>query len=239
MAEAKQGVMVFHDVSTTRALSLRMSYLAQHDSLTDLPNRILLNDRLTLRDREFLTSVRASLIDTGLAPQDLELELTETFLMQDLRSTETVLGSLKEIGVQLALDDFGTGFSSLSHLARFPVDSLKIDQSFVRNITTGTSDAGIVSAVISMGRSLHMRVVAEGIETREQFTFLQRQQCPEGQGYYFSHPMPAEEFVQFLGRSAAQPSTTVGRTRKSARGAMIANPSAPPPRTSRRRLTRD
>jgi diguanylate cyclase (GGDEF)-like protein/PAS domain S-box-containing protein len=192
-----------------------------------------------LRDRNFLTGVRASLMETGLAPQDLELELTETFLMQDSQSTETVLGSLREIGVQLALDDFGTGFSSLSHLTRFPVNSLKIDQSFVRNLTTNGSDAGIVSAMISMGRSLHMRVVAEGIETREQFTLLQRRQCPEGQGHYFGHPMPAEEFVQFMGRSGAQPSTTFGRPRKPARSAMTANPSALPLRTSGRRLTRD
>jgi diguanylate cyclase (GGDEF)-like protein/PAS domain S-box-containing protein len=192
-----------------------------------------------LRDRDFLTGVRASLMATGLAPQDLELELTETFLMQDSQSTDTVLGSLREIGVRLALDDFGTGFSSLSHLTRFPVNSLKIDQSFVRNLTTNSSDAGIVSAVISMGRSLDMSVVAEGIETQEQFAFLQRQRCPEGQGYYFSHPMPAEEFVQLMGRSGAQPRTTIGRTRKAARSAMTANPSAPPPRTSAHRLTRD
>jgi diguanylate cyclase (GGDEF)-like protein/PAS domain S-box-containing protein len=192
-----------------------------------------------LRDRDFLTGVRASLMATGLAPQDLELELTETFLMQDSQSTDTVLGSLREIGVRLALDDFGTGFSSLSHLTRFPVNSLKIDQSFVRNLTTNSSDAGIVSAVISMGRSLDMRVVAEGIETQEQFTFLQRRQCPEGQGYYFSHPMPAEEFVQFMGRSAVQPRTTIGRTRKPARSAMTGNPSVPSPGTSGHRPTRD
>ena len=103
------------------------------------------------------------------------------------------------MGVQLALDDFGTGYSSLSYLKRFPIDTLKIDQSFVRDLTTDADDASIVSAVISMGKSLHMRVVAEGVETREQLAFLREQSCPEGQGYYFSRPVVAEEFTQLLG----------------------------------------
>jgi EAL domain-containing protein (putative c-di-GMP-specific phosphodiesterase class I) len=107
------------------------------------------------------------------------------------------------MGVQLALDDFGTGYSSLSHLKKFPIDTLKIDQSFVRNLTVDDGDASIVSAVISMGKSLHKRVVAEGVETREQLNFLQQQSCPEGQGYYFSKPMVAGAFGQMLGHSAA------------------------------------
>jgi diguanylate cyclase len=100
-----------------------------------------------------------------------------------------------------ALDDFGTGYSSLSHLKRFPIDALKIDQSFVRDIATDADDASIVSAVISMGKSLQMRVVAEGVETREQRAFLQQQHCPEGQGYYFSRPVASEEFTQLFARS--------------------------------------
>jgi diguanylate cyclase len=103
--------------------------------------------------------------------------------------------------VGLALDDFGTGFSSLSHLKRFPIDVLKIDQSFVRDIATDADDASIVSAVISMGKSLQMRVVAEGVETREQLAFLQQQFCPEGQGYYFSRPVAPAEFTQLFTRS--------------------------------------
>ena len=104
------------------------------------------------------------------------------------------------MGVQLALDDFGTSYSSLSYLKRFPINTLKIDRSFVRDLTTNADDASIVSAVISMGKSLHMRVVAEGIETLEQLRFLQGQGCPEGQGYYFSQPLAAGEFTQLLKR---------------------------------------
>jgi EAL domain-containing protein (putative c-di-GMP-specific phosphodiesterase class I) len=193
-----------------------------------------------LRDAGFVAGVRAILMETGLAPNHLELELTETFLVQDSQSTATVLRSLKETGVQLALDDFGTGFSSLSHLKRFPVDTLKIDQSFVRKLTTDPGDAGIVSAVISMGRSLHMRVVAEGVETAEQLEFLRRYRCPEGQGYYFSHPVAAEEFVHLLERGVAPPRPTPERmSRKSARTRMGINASGGSPKTSLRRVPRD
>jgi EAL domain-containing protein (putative c-di-GMP-specific phosphodiesterase class I) len=135
----------------------------------------------------------------------LELELTETFLMQDSKSTAAVLQALKAMGLQLRLDDFGTGYSSLSYLRRFPIDTLKIDRSFVRDLTTDPDDASIVSAVISMGKSLHMRVVAEGVETPEHLAFLQEQRCPEGQGYYyFSPPVSAVEFAQLLGRIGAE-----------------------------------
>jgi diguanylate cyclase (GGDEF)-like protein/PAS domain S-box-containing protein len=193
-----------------------------------------------LRDAGFVAGVRAILLETGLAPNHLELELTETFLVQDSQSTATVLQSLKETGVQLALDDFGTGFSSLSHLKRFPVDTLKIDQSFVRKLTTDPGDAGIVSAVISMGRSLHMRVVAEGVETAEQLEFLRRYRCPEGQGYYFSHPVAAEEFVHLLERGVAPPRPAPERmSRKPARTRMGINASGVPPKTSLRRAPRD
>jgi EAL domain-containing protein (putative c-di-GMP-specific phosphodiesterase class I) len=118
--------------------------------------------------------------------------------MEDSRSVADVLKELKNVGVLLALDDFGTGYSSLSHLKRFPIDALKIDQSFVRDLTTDEDDAGIVTAVIGMGKSLHMRVVAEGVETREQLSMLQEYGCPQGQGYYFSRPVPAVDFGHLL-----------------------------------------
>jgi diguanylate cyclase (GGDEF)-like protein/PAS domain S-box-containing protein len=158
-----------------------------------------------LRDRGFVPNLRAVLRETGLEPRYLELELTETVLMEDSRSAAEVLAELKEIGVQLALDDFGTGYSSLSYLKRFPIDTLKIDQSFVRDLKTDTDDASIVTAVIGMGKSLHMRVVAEGVETREQLEFLQEHNCPQGQGYYFSRPVPATELGRLLDNGVAQP----------------------------------
>jgi diguanylate cyclase (GGDEF)-like protein len=163
------------------------------------PMRIAINiSAVELRAKDFVEGVRAILMATGLEARYLELELTETFLMQDSKSTTQVLQALKDMGVQIALDDFGTGYSSLSYLKRFPIDTLKIDRSFVRDLTTDADDASIVSAVISMGESLHMRVVAEGVETQEQLAFLQAQRCPYGQGFYFSKPMEAEECVEVL-----------------------------------------
>jgi diguanylate cyclase (GGDEF)-like protein/PAS domain S-box-containing protein len=153
-----------------------------------------------LRSPGYASAVRAILAETGLEPRQLELELTETFLMQDSNSTAEVLKELKDIGVLLALDDFGTGYASLTHLKRFPIDTLKIDRSFVRDLTTDADDAGIVTAVIGMGKNLHMPVVAEGVETPEQLEFLQEHNCPQGQGFYFSRPVPAVEFGQLLER---------------------------------------
>jgi len=162
-----------------------------------------------LRSPDFASSVRTMLAEAGLDPRYLELELTETGLMEDSRlinesrSVADVLKELKEIGVLLTLDDFGTGYSNLSHLKCFPIDTLKIDQSFVRDLTSDENCTGIVTGLIGMGKCLRMRVVAEGVETREQLEILTQQGCPEGQGYYFSRPVPAEEFGGLLERDAA------------------------------------
>jgi diguanylate cyclase (GGDEF)-like protein/PAS domain S-box-containing protein len=153
-----------------------------------------------LRGKSFLDGVRATLADTGLEARYLELELTETFLMQDAISTTAVLHDLKQLGLRIALDDFGTGYSSLSHLRRFPIDTLKIDRSFVRSVTTNEDDASIVRALISMGKNLHMRVVAEGVETSEQLAFLQNGDCPFGQGYYFGFPLTGPDCTHTLRR---------------------------------------
>jgi diguanylate cyclase (GGDEF)-like protein/PAS domain S-box-containing protein len=170
------------------------------------PMQIAINvSAVELRGKEFVEGVRTVLRETGLDPRCLELELTETFLMHDSNSTALVLETLKSMGVQLALDDFGTGYSSLSYMRRFPIDTLKIDQSFVRNLATDSDDASIVSAVINMGSSLHMRVVAEGIETREQLAMLREQRCPEGQGFYFGHPVIAERITPLLERDKNHP----------------------------------
>jgi len=153
---------------------------------------------LEFRHKDFLENVALILKETGLAPRYLELELTESILMHDAESSESVLEALKAMGMQLAIDDFGTGYSSLSYLKRFPIDTLKIDQSFVRDIATNADDATIVSAVIGMGRNLKQRVIAEGVETREQLAFLRTRQCAEGQGFLFSHPLSAEDFTRLL-----------------------------------------
>ena len=151
-----------------------------------------------LRSNGFVAGVTTILAETGFDPRRLELELTETFLMQDSKSTALVLIALKELGVQLALDDFGTGYSSLSYMRRFPIDALKVDQSFVRDLTTDEDDASVVSAVISMGKNLHMRVVAEGVETREQCSFLEQHKCCEAQGFHFSRPLKANGLADLL-----------------------------------------
>jgi diguanylate cyclase (GGDEF)-like protein/PAS domain S-box-containing protein len=165
------------------------------------PMRIGINiSAVELRANDFVEFVGGLLATTGLESRFLEFELTETFLMQDSASTSAVLQALKAIGVHLALDDFGTGYSSLNHLKRFPIDTLKIDRSFVHGITTNSDDASIVGAMISMGSHLHMRVVAEGVETREQLAFLRDHDCPFGQGYYFSLPVTARECTQLLRR---------------------------------------
>jgi diguanylate cyclase (GGDEF)-like protein len=164
------------------------------------PTPVAINvSAVELRSKDFVRGVRAVLQETGLEARYLELELTETALLQDPASTIAVLHELKNMGVLLTLDDFGTGYSSLSYLKRFPIDALKIDKSFVRGLCTSVSDANIVSAVISMGKSFGLRVIAEGVETREQLQALQAQQCAEGQGYYFQKPVAASEFVRLLG----------------------------------------
>jgi len=153
---------------------------------------------IQFREANFLEGVFAILDDTGLDPRSLELELTESVLMKHVEDTQGILNVLRARGVQVAVDDFGTGYSSLSYLRKFPIDALKIDQSFVRQITTAPDETTNVTAVISMGRSLKLSVVAEGVETREELAFLQARECDEAQGYYFSRPVPAEQFAKLL-----------------------------------------
>ena len=159
---------------------------------------------MEFRQEAFLEGVFAILKDTGLDPESLELELTESILVKRVESAASVLQELRARGVRIALDDFGTGYSSLSYLRKFPIDALKIDQSFVRQITTNPDDTTIVSAIINMGRSLKLRVIAEGVETREELEFLQAHQCDEGQGYYFSRPILPEQFAKLLETGISQ-----------------------------------
>ena len=153
---------------------------------------------IEFRDEHFLEGVFGILKDTGLDPRSLELELTESVLMKRVESTGSILKALRARGVQIAVDDFGTGYSSLSYLRKFPIDALKIDQSFVRQITTAPDGTTLVTAVISMGRSLKLRVVAEGVETQQELAFIQAHQCDEAQGYFFSKPLPPEQFAKLL-----------------------------------------
>jgi diguanylate cyclase (GGDEF)-like protein/PAS domain S-box-containing protein len=169
------------------------------------PVRIAVNvSALQFAAKDFLSSVRAALISTGIDPCNLELELTETVLMQDAESAVQMLRSLKAIGVQLAIDDFGVGYSSFSYLRKFPLDALKVDRSFINDISSNPDNATILSALINIGKSLKHRVVAEGVETEEQLHFLQKEGCSEGQGYFFCRPVIAEKFAQFLARGVTE-----------------------------------
>jgi EAL domain-containing protein (putative c-di-GMP-specific phosphodiesterase class I) len=147
------------------------------------------------RDRALLEIVRAALSQSGLPPRCLELEITEGTLMEDLKVAASVLRELRALGVRVAIDDFGTGYSSLSYLRCLPVDTLKVDRSFVREITTNHDSAAITIAILTMARSLKLNVVAEGVEKQEELEFLARHDCPEVQGFLFSRPLPHAEFL--------------------------------------------
>lgn len=153
---------------------------------------------LEFRADDFLVNLRTVLDETGLAPNCLEIELTESVLIRDAAAAESVLHGIANLGVKLTIDDFGTGFSSLSYLKRFPIDTLKIDKSFVRQMTSNADDASIVNAVISMGKSLSQRIIAEGVETPEQHARLLALQCDEGQGDYFGRPVVAGTIASLL-----------------------------------------
>ncbi|MDO9386980.1 MAG: PAS domain S-box protein [Thiobacillus sp.] len=155
------------------------------------------------RQPDLVERVAAILGETGLDPACLELELTESLVMQNVEETISTLGKLKAMGIKLSIDDFGTGYSSLSYLKRFPIDTLKIDQSFVRDITTDPDDAAIAKSIISMAHDMQLRVIAEGVETEAQKSFLQQRHCDEMQGYLFSRPVPAAEFETLLRKAAA------------------------------------
>ena len=153
---------------------------------------------IDFRQRGFVEGIEQVLKQTGLDPSLLELEITEGVLMQNVDATVTALNRIKAMGVRLAIDDFGTGYSSLSYLRRFPIDVLKIDQSFIRGLSRDINDAALVSAIISLGKSLKLTIIAEGVETLEQLDFLKAHQCEEGQGYYFSKAVAPDDFVHYL-----------------------------------------
>ncbi len=163
------------------------------------PTTVAVNiSAMEFRGKNFLEGVFTILEETGLDPRALELELTESVLMKHAESASSILKTLRAAGIQVALDDFGTGYSSLSYLRKFPINAHKIDQSFIRQITTVPNHTTIVAAVIGMGRSLELRVIAEGVESQEEMTFLQAHECDEAQGFFFARPVSAEKFAKLL-----------------------------------------
>ncbi len=151
-----------------------------------------------LTDAGLIEDIRTALEEPGMAPNLLELEITESMVMHDPKRMIKVLSKIKDLGVRLAIDDFGTGYSSLSQLKHFPIDTLKVDRSFIRNIPENTEDKAITEAIIAMGKTLRLTVVAEGVETQEQMDFLQEHSCDEMQGFYFSKPVEPEQFADLL-----------------------------------------
>ena len=146
------------------------------------------------RQADFVAQVQAAMQYDGINPTRLKLELTESMLLDDIENTIATMSQLKEIGIQFSLDDFGTGYSSLQYLKRLPLDQLKIDQSFVRDLVIDSNDKAIVSTIIAMAHALDIDVIAEGVETIEQRSLLLNKGCMHYQGYFFGSPLPIEQF---------------------------------------------
>ena len=180
------------------------------EGLRELPVSINL-DAASLQSCDLVRSVAAALEANRLPPSAIELEVTETSLMQDLEQANRTLQALRSLGVKLSIDDFGTGYSSLTYLKRFPFDVLKIDRSFVKDLPGDPNNAALTSAIIAMGHSLHLELVAEGVETWEQVDFLVAQRCFIAQGFLFAKPVPAAEFARLVqsGSTAREPARSV------------------------------
>jgi EAL domain-containing protein (putative c-di-GMP-specific phosphodiesterase class I) len=163
------------------------------------PMRVAVNlSARQFRQKNLIETISGILEQTGLDASLLEVELTESLVMQGAEQSITILRELKAMGVEIAVDDFGTGYSSLSYLKRFPITNLKIDKSFIHDMASDPEDAILVKTIIDMAHGLGMKVTAEGVETLEQIEFLRQHHCEEMQGFYFSRPLPADQLVQFL-----------------------------------------
>jgi EAL domain-containing protein (putative c-di-GMP-specific phosphodiesterase class I) len=169
------------------------------------PLQIAINlSPIQFRHGDLPSQVHQILLETGLAPHRLELEVTEGVLIDDFSRALSILLRLKTLGVRIAMDDFGTGYSSLSYLQAFPFDKIKIDRTFIANLGDNQHSAAIVRAVLGLGRGMNIPVVAEGVETAEQLAFLARESCEEVQGYLIGRPAPIDTYAQVLGRKAAK-----------------------------------
>lgn len=172
------------------------------------PPRVAINiSPRQFRDPHLATTIRRCMRESGIAAAQLELEITETMLMEDTEGAAVTVNRLHELGLKIAIDDFGTGYSSLSYLKRFPIDTIKIDRSFIMDIPENEDDVALTSAVIAMAHQLKLEVVAEGVESAEQLGFLTENRCEFAQGYYFSRPVPLEEAERLL-----DPGVTLLRT---------------------------
>ena len=156
-----------------------------------------------LQHKSLLTTISTILAETGINPDYLEFEITESVIMQNPDLAVDILSSITDLGIHISIDDFGTGYSSLSHLKRFSVNTLKIDKSFVRDVGLNGTDAAIATAIIAMGNSLNLNVIAEGVETQAQYEFLRENNCGQVQGFLFSQPLPSEEFARVLRQNIA------------------------------------
>ncbi|NRF68741.1 PAS-domain containing protein [Aquincola sp. S2] len=178
----------------------------QHEGLPPMCVSVNLSAR-QFQHEDLLADLAEALRDSGLAPEQLELEITEGMVMHNVERALAQLRAIKQMGVRIAIDDFGTGYSSLAQIKRFPVDSLKVDRSFIRDVSSDSKDRAITEAIIAMGRTLRLTVVAEGVETLEQQTVLRENGCDEIQGYYFSKPVPPRAVSALLWRHAAEAAT--------------------------------
>ena len=168
-----------------------------------------------LEDPDLVSDVQAALSDAGVEPRRLVLEITETALMHDMQAALARLDALKALGIRLSVDDFGTGYSSLSYLRQFPIDTVKIDKSFIDEVYTGGDDAAFVGAILRLSEALHLDTLAEGIETEDQAHTLQQLGCHLGQGYHYAKPLDSSDIDELLRTQAAAPidDALLGQTR--------------------------
>jgi EAL domain-containing protein (putative c-di-GMP-specific phosphodiesterase class I) len=169
----------------------------QRDGLPPLCMAVNLSAR-QFTDENLLQDIVTVLEESGMRPELLELELTESMVMQHPEQARKLLTAIKQMGVRIAIDDFGVGYSSLAQIKRFPIDTLKVDRSFIRDLAENAEDRAITEAIITMGKTLSLTVVAEGVETQEQQSFLSDHACDAMQGFYFSKPIPHDEFASFM-----------------------------------------